>query len=197
MNYAEIKEHDVVNGPGVRATLFVSGCWLDCPGCFNKKVQNFEYGKEFTDEVLEYLMSVCGRKHIAGLSILGGDPFAPENQETVLKVVKTFKERYPEKNIYCWTGYKLEYLARSKKEYTRELLLSVDTLIDGPFIMALKDLKLKLRGSSNQNIIFLSERYREYENDMKNLKNRNIEIMWINDREIFIAGIPYKEREDK
>ena len=153
MNYAEIKEHDVVNGPGVRATLFVSGCWLDCPGCFNKKVQNFEYGKEFTDEVLEYLMSVCGRKHIAGLSILGGDPFAPENQETVLKVVKTFKERYPEKNIYCWTGYKLEYLAKSKKEYTRELLLSVDTLIDGPFIMALKDLKLKLRGSSNQRIL--------------------------------------------
>lgn len=153
MNFAEIKEYDVINGPGVRATLFVSGCWLDCPGCFNKEVQNFSYGREFTKEHFDYLMEVCGRPYISGLSILGGDPFAPENQKTVLSVVKKFKELYPEKTIYCWTGYKVEYLAKSKKEYTRELLNSVDTLIDGPFILALKDLKLKLRGSSNQRIL--------------------------------------------
>lgn len=153
MNYADLRLNDVTNGKGVRISLFVSGCHLHCKGCFNEKAQCFTYGKEFTEKTLDKIIRNAKKDRIAGLSLLGGDPFAEENIEQVYNICKTFKENYPKKTIFCWTGYLIEDLLKRDDEFTIKIIELLDLLIDGPFILEEKDLRLKLRGSRNQRVL--------------------------------------------
>lgn len=149
MNYASLKLNDITNGTGIRISIFVSGCHLNCKGCFNKKAQSFTYGKEFTQDTLNKILEQAKLDRISGISLLGGDPFAIENIETVFLICSKFKETYPNKTIYCWTGYTIDYLLKREDDYTIKILKLLDLLIDGPFILEEKDLRLKLRGSVN------------------------------------------------
>lgn len=162
MKYADIKYCDVANGTGVRTSLFVSGCTHRCRGCFNEVAWDFNYGKEFTAETVEEILKACGKSYIAGLSLLGGEPIEPVNQRALLFLVKRFKEQYPEKTIWCYTGYTYEtdLLApegRARCEVTEELLEAIDVLVDGEFDQDLLDLKLKFRGSRNQRVLMIHE----------------------------------------
>ncbi len=157
MNYATIKYHDVANGPGVRVSLFVSGCTHHCKGCFNPETWDFGYGQPFTEEVAEQILSGCDHSYIRGLSLLGGEPFEPDNQKALLPLLHAFRERFPDKNVWCYTGYdyEREILAGKVGEWsvTREMLQLIDVLVDGEFHLEEKDLSLRFRGSSNQRII--------------------------------------------
>ncbi len=157
MNYAAIKKNDIANGPGVRVSLFVSGCRHHCKNCFNQEAWDFSYGAPFTQEVIEEILNALDHSYVSGLSLLGGEPFEPENQEGLLSLVRQCKERFPEKTIWCYTGFTLEkdLLANrvGNPEIARELLSHLDVLVDGKFVEALKDPSLIFRGSSNQNII--------------------------------------------
>lgn len=161
MKYANIKKLDIANGSGVRVSLFVSGCTHHCKGCFNQEAWDFNYGKEFTEEVQEEIIKSLSPDYIAGLSLLGGEPFEPENQKSLLPFIKKVKAIFPNKDIWCWTGYTLEELldsnisSRAKCEYTSDMLKYIDILVDGEFKEDLKDISLKFRGSSNQRIIDL------------------------------------------
>ena len=161
MNYAEIKKYDIANGEGVRVSLFVSGCTRHCKNCFNQIAWDFHYGKPFTHAMEEELLEALAPYYIAGLSLLGGDPFEPVNQRGLLPFVKRFKARYPSKNVWCYTGYTYENgtLAEeyARTEATEELLSLIDVLVDGPFVEELKDIRLKFRGSSNQRVIDLNQ----------------------------------------
>lgn len=162
MKYADIKYCDVANGTGVRTSLFVSGCTHRCRGCFNEVAWDFNYGHEFTDETVAEILTACGKSYIAGLSLLGGEPMEPANQRELLPLVKRFKEQYPEKTIWCYTGYTYEtdLLApkgRARCEVTAELLEAIDVLVDGEFDQDLLDLKLKFRGSRNQRVLMIHE----------------------------------------
>ena len=157
MNYAAIKWADVANGPGVRVSLFVSGCTHHCPGCFNEEAQNFSYGQPFTRAEEDQIIKALAPVHIKGLSLLGGEPFEPDNQRALLPLLRRAKESYPDKEIWCYSGYTLdgELLgeSRARCECTDEMLSLIDVLVDGPFILAQKDLNLRFRGSSNQRIL--------------------------------------------
>ena len=159
MKYANIKKYDIANGSGVRISLFVSGCTHHCKGCFNSIAWDFNYGNEFTKEIEDQIIHDLQPNYIAGLSLLGGEPFEPENQKVLLPFIKRVKLIYPNKDIWCWTGYLLEDLidpnkaSRAKCEYTLEMLKYIDILIDGEFKEDLKDITLQFRGSSNQRII--------------------------------------------
>ncbi len=157
MNYAVIKKNDIANGVGVRVSLFVSGCRHHCKNCFNKEAWDFNYGLPFTDEVIEDIIKSSAPQHINGLSLLGGEPFEPENQDGILKLVKAFKKEYPNKDIWCYTGFSftddLLSGAHPDKAKVREILEHLDILVDGKFVEELKDAGLLFRGSSNQNII--------------------------------------------
>ena len=149
MNYAGIKNVDIANGPGVRVSLFVSGCRNHCPGCFNPEAWDFDYGEPFTDKTEEELIKALRPSWIQGLSILGGDPMEPENQKALLPLLRRVKEELPEKDVWLYTGYRLESVSSSP------LLDLVDVIVDGPFIEAEKDISLAFRGSRNQRIIAL------------------------------------------
>ena len=157
MNYAAIKTHDIANGPGVRVSLFVSGCTHHCRGCFNPETWSFHYGKPYTEEVEEEILKALEPWYIRGLSLLGGEPFEVQNQLCVLSLAKKAKERYPEKSIWCYTGYDFEkdILAGHLGDWsvTDDLIHCIDVLVDGEFKEELKDLKLRFRGSSNQRVI--------------------------------------------
>lgn len=156
MYYSEIKFFDIANGTGIRTTLFVSGCRNHCEGCFQPETWDFFNGKPFTEETIKRIIKSCEAEYIAGLTLLGGDPFEEENQEALLPLVIRFKEEYPNKNIWAFTGYVFEDFVvggRKHTEYTDELLSFIDVLVDGPFILSQKDLMLKFRGSSNQRLI--------------------------------------------
>ncbi|MEE1355952.1 MAG: anaerobic ribonucleoside-triphosphate reductase activating protein [Clostridia bacterium] len=172
MNYATIKKNDVANGPGVRVSLFVSGCRHYCRDCFNSEAWDFAYGKEFTDDTVKEILDACDHSYIEGLSILGGEPFEPENQAGLLKLIKAFRERYPEKNVWCYTGFLFdrELLGGSSRASTPivgELVRSLDFLVDGRFEADKRDLTLRFRGSSNQRII-----------DIKRTKDINAPVLW-------------------
>ena len=157
MYYGEIKKCDIANGEGVRVSLFVSGCTHHCLGCFNEATWDFHYGKEFTEETEKELLDALEPSYINGLSLLGGEPFEPENQKALVPFLRKVKERYPGKNIWCYSGYlydsQLLSESRARCEYTDEMLSMIDVLVDGRFVESLKDITLVFRGSSNQRII--------------------------------------------
>lgn len=154
MNYADIKNVDVTNGPGVRISLFVSGCPHHCPGCFNPETWAYDYGEPFTEREVGKIIEMFDAPYIQGLSLLGGEPLAPKNQAAVLDLVKQVKEKLPGKDIWCYTGYLFEDLLDGRVgEHSQELLSYMDVLVDGQFQKELKDIRLRFRGSSNQRII--------------------------------------------
>ncbi|MBE5740924.1 MAG: anaerobic ribonucleoside-triphosphate reductase activating protein [Clostridiales bacterium] len=157
MNYANIKFNDIANGEGVRVSLFVSGCTHHCKNCFNKETWDFDYGSPFTSDVQEKIISALAPSHISGLTLLGGEPMEPANQKGLIDFVKTVKALYPNKTIWCYTGYlyddELLKPSRAHCPWTRELLSYIDILVDGEFKEELKDITLRFKGSSNQRII--------------------------------------------
>lgn len=159
MNYAEIKYVDIANGVGARTTLFVSGCTHRCPGCFQPETWDFAYGNEFTDEVADSIVESLRPSYVAGLTLLGGEPMEPENQRVLVGLLERVREELPDKTIWCFTGDLLEDLldpsSSRRCEVTDRMLACIDVLVDGPFVLALKDITLRFRGSSNQRLIDL------------------------------------------
>lgn len=157
MNYAAIKKFDIANGPGVRISLFVSGCRHHCKNCFNQEAWDFAYGEPFTPEICREILDAAAPDYIEGLSLLGGEPFEPENQEEVLTLVREFKKRYPNKDIWCYTGFLFDNELLAGKvgnpSTVLELLSLIDVLVDGKFVESLKNISLAFRGSENQRII--------------------------------------------
>ena len=157
MYYSAIKYVDIANGLGCRTVLFVSGCRNKCEGCFQPNTWNFKNGEEFTKEVQQNIIESLKPNYVSGLTLLGGDPFEEENQEGLIPLVREFKEKYPNKSIWAYTGYILDkdLIEGGKKytKYTKELLESIDVLVDGPFVLDEKDITLKFKGSKNQRII--------------------------------------------
>lgn len=158
MNYSNIKYIDTADGPGVRVSLFVSGCRNQCKGCFNEVTWDFDYGEPFTEIEENEILDACDKEYIAGLTILGGEPFEEENQSVLVNLIKKFKERFPDKTLWMYTGYILDKdLLPGQRKYvegvTDVILDSIDTLVDGPFILAERNLSLKFRGSNNQHIL--------------------------------------------
>jgi len=167
MNYATIKNCDIANGPGVRVSLFVSGCTHRCPGCFNEVAWDFEYGEPFTEETIETIIRMMEPAHIKGLTLLGGEPFEPQNQPAIVQLLRRVKNVYPQKSIWAFSGYLFDkdILAwrLGRREITEEFLSYLDVLVDGPFIMAKKNLSLRFRGSENQRLINVPESLRRGE----------------------------------
>lgn len=171
MNYASIKKTDIANGVGVRVSLFVSGCTHHCKGCFNPETWNFEYGSPFTEAVEEELLEALRPPHIKGLTLLGGEPLEPANQRGLIAFLRKVKAQFPDKTIWCYTGYTLERdlwgeegtksteedlaenAGKARCEVTEEFLGLLDVLVDGEFVMEKKDIRLKFRGSTNQRIL--------------------------------------------
>lgn len=157
MNYAEIKNCDIANGPGVRVSLFVSGCTHHCPGCFNQVAWDFDYGQPFTQQTINEILEMMQPGYIRGLTLLGGEPFEPENQGPIVELLRQIKESYPQKSIWAFSGYVFDRDILSGKlgdwETTKEYLSYLDVLVDGPFVEAKKNLSLRFRGSENQRII--------------------------------------------
>lgn len=159
MNYANIKWTDIANGEGVRISLFVSGCTRRCKNCFNQAAWDFSYGNLFDENVQDAIIKGLSSDYIAGLSLLGGEPFEPQNQEALTPFIKRVRTIYPHKTIWCYTGCVFDEKTGALKEldkntpYTKEFIAMLDVLVDGAFIEQLKDIRLKFRGSSNQRII--------------------------------------------
>lgn len=161
MNYAEIKYNDIANGPGVRTTLFVSGCTHHCKGCFNEIAWDFNYGKPFTEETINSIVESLKPDYISGLTLLGGEPFEHTNQIGLLPLLREVKKVYPAKNIWCFSGYLfdndiLDNMCQKWSE-TKEMLSYIDVLVDGKFVEELKNLNLKFKGSENQRTILVQE----------------------------------------
>ena len=177
MNYAAIKYSDISNGPGIRTSLYVSGCTHHCKNCFNPETWDFGYGKPFTEEVENKIIESCRPSYVQGITLLGGEPMEPANQRALVNFVRRFKEIYPDKTIWCFSGYLLEQLSgdqeyRCKCEVTDEFLSFIDVLVDGEFIQELHDISLRFRGSSNQRLIDIP----------KTLKAGKI-VLWTDDPE--------------
>ena len=151
MRYNTIRQLDIANGPFCRISIFIQGCTRRCVNCFNPETWDFDSGKEFTEQTMELLLELAKPDYISGLSVLGGDPMHPKNREEVIKLIRRFKEVYPNKTVWLWTGYLIE-------DIIEDLIDSgIDVIVDGPFKEELKDLRLKYRGSSNQRVINLTE----------------------------------------
>ena len=154
MNYATIKNCDIANGPGVRVSLFVSGCTHRCPGCFNEVAWDFDYGEPFTEEVMDRILDMLRPSYVRGLTLLGGEPFEPRNQGAVVELLRRIKKEMPEKSIWAFSGYLFDRdILSGRLGDTSEYLSYLDVLVDGPFILAKKNLSLRFRGSENQRII--------------------------------------------
>lgn len=158
MNYADIKRYDIANGPGVRISLFVSGCNHRCKGCFNKEAWDFDYGTLFTEATIDLIIEYMKPDYIAGLTLLGGEPMELNNQKGILPLVRRVHVVYPKKSIWCYTGYLYEdEILKKMYTETKELLTYIDVLVDGKFEAEKKDLSLAFRGSSNQRVILVQE----------------------------------------
>lgn len=159
MYYGNIKNCDIANGPGVRVSLFVSGCRHHCKGCFNAETWDFHYGQPYTKAAEDEIIRLLAPKHIQGFTVLGGEPFEPENQVELVHLLRRVRETYPDMNIWCYSGYLYDVdMIKGGKVYTdvtEEMLSYIDVLVDGEFVEELKDLTLRFRGSSNQRIIEL------------------------------------------
>lgn len=157
MNYGEIKKCDIANGEGVRVSLFVSGCTHHCRGCFNPETWDYSFGKPFTSETEQEILTALSPVYISGLSLLGGEPFEPVNQEILVPFLTKVKAKFPEKNIWCYSGYlfdkELLNESRARCEFTDKMLSMIDILVDGEFMLDKKDIGLAYKGSSNQRII--------------------------------------------
>lgn len=147
MRYNKIRKMDISNGPGIRVSIFMQGCSFHCKDCFNNETWDFKAGKEFNDEAINKVLDLASLPHIVGLSILGGEPMHPNNREGTIKLAKAFKKRYPNKDIWVWSGYLFDEL----KDI--EGLSYIDTLVDGRFVLEKANPTLKFRGSSNQRVI--------------------------------------------
>ena len=156
MYYGSIKPCDIANGTGVRVTLFVSGCTHRCKGCFQPQTWDFRYGQPFTAETEEALLEALDRPYISGLTLLGGEPFEPDNQRALLPFLRRLRQQLPDKTVWAFSGYTWEELtgqSRARCEATGALLSLVDVLVDGEFVEALRDISLRFRGSSNQRLL--------------------------------------------
>lgn len=154
MNYATIKNCDIANGPGVRVSLFVSGCTHRCPGCFNEVAWDFDYGEPFTEEVMDSILEMLRPSYIRGLTLLGGEPFEPQNQGPVVELLRRIKAAMPEKSIWAFSGYLFDKdILSGRLGDCSEYLSYLDVLVDGPFVEAKKNLSLRFRGSENQRLI--------------------------------------------
>ncbi|MDE5614292.1 MAG: anaerobic ribonucleoside-triphosphate reductase activating protein [Treponemataceae bacterium] len=163
MHYGTIKKFDIADGLGVRVSLFVSGCRNHCAGCQNRETWDFAFGRQFTPETEREILDALAPDYIAGLTVLGGEPFEPENQHTLAPFLEKVRATYPQKTIWCYTGYRYEkdLLApdgRKRCDATDRMLACIDVLVDGPYIESLRDLSLDFRGSSNQRILHLTSR---------------------------------------
>ena len=155
MRYNKIRKMDISNGPGVRVSIFMQGCTFNCKNCFNPETHDFNGGHEFTDEVIDRILELCKKEYIVGLSILGGEPMHPLNIDGTTKLAKLFKERYPDKNIWVWSGFLFD-----KDLLDKEVLNYIDVLVDGQYKDELHNPKLKWCGSSNQRVIDVKESLR-------------------------------------
>ncbi|MBQ8513553.1 MAG: anaerobic ribonucleoside-triphosphate reductase activating protein [Clostridia bacterium] len=171
MHYGEIKNCDIANGIGVRVTLFVSGCTNRCRGCFQPQTWDFDYGQEFTRETEDKILDMLSPSYITGLTLLGGEPFEPENQRVLVPFLRRVKLRYPAKTVWAFSGFTLDELLtdgfRARCEVTDEMLSMADVLVDGRFVEEKKDIALRFRGSSNQRII-----------DLKKTREAGHAVMW-------------------
>lgn len=165
MNYVEIKNLDIANGPGLRVSLFVSGCTHHCKGCFNPESWDFHYGQPFTGETEAELLHLLENEHIRGLSLLGGEPFEPANQAVLAPFLQKAKAKFPRKDIWCYSGYNFESDMLTGNlgpwEITEQMLSCIDVLVDGEFVLALKNPNLRFRGSANQRVILVQESLRQ------------------------------------
>ena len=159
MNYATIKNCDISNGPGVRVSLFVSGCTHRCKGCFNEVAWDFNYGEPFTQNTIDDILKMLKPAYIKGLTLLGGEPFEPQNQQALLPFVQRVRSAYPHKTIWAFTGFTLEQLLTpnfaKRCKATDPLLALIDVLVDGRFVLAQKNISLRFRGSENQRLLDL------------------------------------------
>lgn len=162
MRYNTIRKMDISNGPGVRVSIFMQGCHFHCKNCFNSSTWNFDGGKEFNDNTIDEVIKLCGESHIKGLSILGGEPMHPKNIDATTKLAKAFKENYPNKSLWVWSGFKFDEELKDK-----EVVNYIDVLVDGQYVDELHDFTLKWRGSSNQRVIDVK----------KSLENKNIFLL--------------------
>ena len=154
MNYATIKNCDSANGPGVRVSLFVSGCTHRCPGCFNEVAWDFDYGEPFTEEVMDRILDMLRPSYVRGLTLLGGEPFEPQNQGAIVELLRRIKKEMPEKSIWAFSGYLFDKdILSGRLGDCSEYLSYLDVLVDGPFVEAKKNLSLRFRGSENQRLI--------------------------------------------
>lgn len=168
MKLSNIKYYCTTNGTGFRTAVFVSGCSLHCPGCFNKTAWDYNYGFELTDDVIEKIITSCEPEYITGLSILGGEPMDEKNQSGVYQIIKAFRDRFGNsKNIWMWSGYHI-HKNMPVTEYSDEILANVDYLVDGPYKQDCADLKLKWRGSSNQRILCKNPKNGKFEEISQN-----------------------------
>ena len=157
MNYATIKNCDIANGPGVRVSLFVSGCTHRCKGCFNEVAWDFDYGQPFTQQTIDSILEMLAPEHIKGITLLGGEPFEPQNQPALVDLLRQIKNQYPQKSVWAFSGYLFDKDILAGRlgpwEITQEYLSYIDVLVDGPFVETKKNLSLRFRGSSNQRLI--------------------------------------------
>ena len=156
MNYGNIKRLDIANGDGVRVSLFVSGCRNRCKGCFQPETWNFDYGQPFTKDTEEAILRALEPSYVEGLTLLGGEPFEPENQRALVELLRRVRAAYPNKNVWCYSGYTIEEIRGADHphcEVSDEMLSMIDVLVDGKFVEELKDISLKFRGSANQRIL--------------------------------------------
>ena len=156
MKYNIIRKMDISNGPGVRVSIFMQGCSFHCKNCFNKETWDFDNGKEFNKNTIDEVLNLCNQDYVKGLSILGGEPMHPKNIEGTTKLAKAFKEKYPDKNIWVWSGYRFDEDLKDK-----EVLNYIDVLVDGQYKDELHDFTLKWRGSSNQRVIDVKQSLKE------------------------------------
>lgn len=161
MNYADIKQYDIANGPGIRISIFVSGCSHHCKGCFNSETWDFNYGKPFTEDTINTIIEYMKPSYISGLTLLGGDPMEPCNMIGLLPLLKKVKEVYPDKSIWCFTGndYEKDILGRMYEEVpeTKDFLSYIDVMVDGEYVEELYNVNLRFKGSSNQRTIMVQE----------------------------------------
>ena len=156
MRYNKIRKMDISNGPGVRVSIFMQGCNFNCKNCFNPETHDFSGGKEFTDETINRVLELCENKNVEGLSILGGEPMNPQNIEGTTKLAKAFKEKFPEKNVWAWSGYTFENYLKDKP-----VVKYLDVVVDGQFVEEEKNPTLEWKGSSNQRVIDVQKSLKE------------------------------------